>query len=308
MACENSDKNTVSFYSTLMSEPADSSDKKPFIHPMIYGLTQHGVVFQDVKDDPIGRRYAITEYSNSGNFDDVESFSGITTIEHEPLTDEDLTLLITKGQRGYSRKYKSAPVISDELQSAFLKNPNDATYLVHVNFDPPPSYKPMTIKLEESMALGEISTMMDYTDMKKYFLEIQREEVAQVSIPIQNFIINSGGLIADTCKNLFCLDAVLTPEQCHELATLNEVSRINQPGKIMENTLDAITIARGTQMETETPGTSFVQFSDNETTAGFLGNRGYPDRIKIGIIEHVSFRDEHPGFEDGSGNSRIELR
>jgi hypothetical protein len=290
------------------SNSSPPQTQTPYNHPMQDGFTPRGIIFQEVKDDINGRRYVSGEQISVDENGNEIVFSGISTIERRPLAQDELDDLIATGQRGYPRNYNSAPIISPGLEQMMSTASQDATFYVHVNFEPPLSYKPLIYRMEESIALGEVNTFEDRQLVRNEHLLTQQEEVRQVSIPIQKQITNLGGSIIKANLNLFSLDAILTSNQIISLSTHPSVSRINHSGILNENHLSGIEISRGTQMITETSGSDYVQFMDDEYTAEYLGNKGYFNRINIGILEHSSYNDEHPGFNDANGNSRIALR
>jgi len=288
--------------------PAPVVEDMPYRHPMLDGFTGQGVVLLDVLDDPMGRRYTVGEQAYTDDAGNRVVTSGIETVEYVALTDAEKEELVRTGQRGYARHYRSSPVLSETLEAEAQRAAPDATFTVHVNYDPPASYRPLIYRMEEALALGEVFTESDYAESRLAHLGVQQEEVRQASAPIVAFIEGVGGKVEDVCRNLFCLDATLTADQLAQLARFPGVARINELGHLRNNTLDGITIAQGTQMETAGTGDNNVQFTDNNVTAQYYGNKHYPGRIRVGVLEHTGFRDEHPGFKDSAGVSRIQLR
>ncbi len=288
--------------------PAPAEEDPPYRHPLLDGFTGQGVVLQDVLDDPMGRRYTVGEQAYTDEAGNRVVTSGIDTVEYVELTDAEKDELVRTGQRGYERHYRSSPVLSETLAAEALRAAPDATFIVHVNYDPPASYRPLTYRMEEALALGEVFTESDYAESRLANLRVQQEEVRQASAPIVAFIEGIGGKVEDVCRNIFCLDATLTADQLTQLSRFPGVARINELGHLRNNLLDGITIAQGTQMETAGGGNFNVQFTDNASSAQYYGNKGYPLRIKVGVLEHSGFRDEHPGFKDSAGGSRIQLR
>jgi hypothetical protein len=114
-----SDKQPENLKMNPVSSQSDSSPPQtqtPYNHPMQDGFTQRGIIFQEVKDDMNCRRYVSGEQITVDENDNEIVFSGISTIERRPMSQDELDDLVATGQRDYQRNYNSAPIISPGLE------------------------------------------------------------------------------------------------------------------------------------------------------------------------------------------------
>lgn len=304
-SCDVQDEKRTEVFPVLeIPASAETDAQNPvFRHPFRDALTTEGIIFHDVRTAPNGEAYAMGELGDVVSPDYPKGYSGIFTISRSPIPPAELEELRRQGRRGYDRHENSSPVLPDTLLSKMADLADTDSMTVMISLQKPEHYKPITVQLEEAIALGEVVEEKELEEARGQILAIQRSEVQTAILPVVQYIESIGGKVRAVCKNTFCLEADLNARQIQMLAEHSGVSRIDPLGKIKENLISASVISYGTQMDTKTSGSSFVQFIDD----GFIGNRAYSSRLKAGVVEHQQLLEEHVGFKDGSGNSRISL-
>ncbi len=303
ISCGQQEEQQVQVFPVLES-PASSdltTETPTYRHPFRDALTTEGIIFHDVRTAPNGEAYAIGEMSDMVSADYPNGYSGIFTISRSPIPPAELEELRRQGRRGYDRHENSSPVLPDTLLSKMAELADTDSMTVMISLKKPEHYKPVTIQMEEAIALGEVVEEKELEEARGQILKVQRADVRLAITPVAQYIESLGGKVVDVCENTFCLEAVLNKQQIQLLSQHSSVSRLDPLGKIQDNYINAGDIAYGTQMETATTGTSFVQFIDD----GLIGNKAYSTRLKAGVVEHKQLYEEHVGFKDGSGNSRI---
>ncbi|MBU1413970.1 S8 family serine peptidase [Myxococcota bacterium] len=255
-------------------------------HPFTEGLQAEGIALYEAKVDAEGRPYAIVDQARQDPDGTVHQFSGVTTLDSEPMSEADLEEA-RRAEEVAPRVVDTAPKIGDRLLDEAIALEAGQAMPISIYLRRPADYTPLTQKLERSIALGEVSTLEERSSVRQRLLSEQQTLVAREMARARAAIEALGGRVTYQCRNLFCMEAELTAEQIFLLQDEPVVARMDAFEEIEENAIRGEEVAAGTQMQ---------QFHDED----YLGdhNAGSLGRVKVGVTEWEWYRSTHYGFRD----------
>ena len=260
-------------------------------HPFMDGLQPEGIAFFDTSVDSQGRPFAMVEQSGQDEGGLFHRFSGVITIGAEPMNEADLAEARRLDALA-PRVVDAAPKIGEELLNEALTLEPGQYMPVSIYLRRPVDYMPLIHKLERAVALGEILSWEDRTEVRARLLDEQQAQVAREMTRARAAIEVLGGRVNYQCRNLFCLEADLTADQIILLQDEPVVARMDAFGEIKENYIRGREVSAGTQMQ---------QFHDED----YLGDHNVATlgRIRVGVTEHDWYRSTHWGFRDLAYNN-----
>jgi len=253
-------------------------------HPFTEGLQSEGIALYEAKVDAEGRPFAIVERVSQEVDGAVQRFSGVTTIDSEPMNEAEHEEA-RRAEEEAPRVVDAAPKLGDKLINQAIASVAGRSLPVSIYLQRPDDYQPLVNELERAIALGEVLTLADRYSVRQRLLGDQQSLVARELARARAAIESLGGRVTYQCRNLFCLEAELTAEQIFLLQDEPVVARMDAFEEIEENAIRGREVSAGTQMR---------QFQDE----GYLGDYGYAyGVIRVGVTEHNWFMP-HVGFNE----------
>jgi hypothetical protein len=258
-------------------------------HPFTEGLQLEGIAFYEAKVNAEGKPFAIVEQERHDEDGTVHRFSGVTTIDSEPMNEDELEEA-RRAEVIAPRVVHTAPKIGDELLNAALALEAGRAIPVSLYLHRPSDYMPLVNQLERAIALGEVLTLEDRYSVRQRLLSEQQTLVAREMARARAAVEALGGRVTYQCRNLFCMEAELTADQIFLLQDEPSVARMDAFGEIEENSIRGREVSAGTQMQ---------QFQDEN----YLGDNNSASLgvIRVGVAEHSYLDLLHVGYREGSG-------
>lgn len=265
----------------------EQNELRNFNHPLQYGLLEEGVVLFDVKNDSYGDRYIEGEVVGTDEHGQPYSFMGISTIEREPLSEEDrLFLEANKGPKPIEIQIEK---LDQNLANDVIKN-NGAMTVARLYLADHEEHFEIQDAVEKEIAFGNINSRNEKFQYRSLLVERRQAQVTEVFDRFKSKISDLGIDVLYECKNSYCMRlGVYNLEQLNYLASLEEVENIEGVGEIRENIITGDEISKGSQL---------LQFQNSN----YMGDENYQTlgTINIGVLEHGGLRSSHPGFLDYS--------
>ena len=281
-----------------------SPGDEPFVSPLRgIALVDGQVPLLERKDAPSGRRYAVAEGASQRDGLPVRRFSGLVELDHSSLTPAERLEVQERKREENGGVFPSRRVVAAALKvgSGLVDVLADAAWdeeflvLVRVDRSTEPG---LSADVDLAVARGEVATVGDFRERWAAAVAAKQERVAAHVGAVATAVEELGGSVTSTCRNSYCLFAMLTAEQVALLSADHRVARIDldEIGSPATDVNDGHVIV----------GAQIKQFIDD----GYDGeNIGFTNDLTCAIIDGDAPDDEHVGFKEYSGSgTRIRAR